>query len=1051
MSAAHGGRLESRVTVHARGPMVRLRGVCGRRALAGAAMVLALIAALQAPVAAQGSGAYPDVASGAYYSVPVSTLARDGVFVGTECDEGFCPGAPIDRKTMAVWVVRVLDGRDPSPVSASRFDDVDAGSFHAAFIERMAELKVTGGCGDGSVFCPDRNVTRAQMAVFISRAFDLPDGPDPSFSDVPDDAWYAAEVARLARSKITTGCGDGTMFCPGRDTNRGQMATFLWRAKNPDWQAASSPGTESNELSRWVKSGIVDRYGAEAPWLQEVWDYTDRPSFRYIPERHPTSGALASFAWRIVTGSGYVFPAIQGDAIYADKAVIGNPSHNSTLIQELAHAYTIDGSNAARNPEAVAAGWLYFDSIAGSHCDPLELYAETAEALEPFGMRDQRQIWWWECPNLPSIPTDEAVEVVSQAFSGRLPDWFNDRFQGQGGRWDYEAIWREVRYSSPDVRKIVVPMLRRSFGGYCSEVAVQQTLFASQRRPHLTQPWRDGGCEEAPTSQHPEFSTEVNELSLWVKSAVIDKYGNRWPWLKEAWDYTNRSNFKYLPAGETGGWRYPYEYIWAWREPEETGDVFRLLASDGLSVNKNTIKNNFLHEPTYELARMYIHNYDLARNPEAVVAGWLYFTSIAGYDCDPTSLYIDTAISLEPDFVDKEYWWEWEWATCNHLPQQPTTEASQVARQVFSGQVPDWFHANFKDANGQWDYQKIWTIAINYETGVVAAGAGVLLPMLRHSFGGYCSEQDVANLLHLHSEGALIQVRTAQPWRDGGCELTLEPASHDSDQSSTNAEFITEENDLSRWIKRAIIDEHSSEASWLQDVWNYTNRSDFKYVVAQPIENSIMRRIHTVGSAISGITTIGEDIFPQYRSHAIYVSEYVIDDPRGLLYPIAELARVYIADAGETASSPEAIAAGFLYFDSIRRSERPANCHPLLLYTDTATFIEPFSRNLASRHWQRCPHLPSEPTAEARKVVSQAFAGRTPDWFHANFEKANGQWDHRKIWTAIKESPLAVQMLVVPILRHSYGGYCSEEAVRDTLFVANPRSPLTQPWRDGGC
>ena len=66
--------------------------------------------------------------------------------------------------------------------------------------------------------------------MFLSRAFELPEGPDPGFVDVPADAWYAADVARLAASKITVGCGDRSGFCPGRDTTRAQMATFLHRA-----------------------------------------------------------------------------------------------------------------------------------------------------------------------------------------------------------------------------------------------------------------------------------------------------------------------------------------------------------------------------------------------------------------------------------------------------------------------------------------------------------------------------------------------------------------------------------------------------------------------------------------------------------------------------------------------------------------------------------------------------------------------------------------------------------------------------------------------------
>ena len=172
-----------------------------------------------------------------YYADPVAQLSEQGVLAGTLCDDGFCPHEALDRKTMAVWVVRLLDGADPAAVSESRFADIDASSFHAPFVERMAEIGVTGGCGDGSRFCPDRTVSRAQMAVFLSRAYDLPEAADPGFSDVASDAWYAGDVARLAASGITQGCGDGSRFCPDRAVSRAQMAVLLWRAVNQVVQA----------------------------------------------------------------------------------------------------------------------------------------------------------------------------------------------------------------------------------------------------------------------------------------------------------------------------------------------------------------------------------------------------------------------------------------------------------------------------------------------------------------------------------------------------------------------------------------------------------------------------------------------------------------------------------------------------------------------------------------------------------------------------------------------------------------------------------------------
>ena len=196
-----------------------------------AVTVSAAVAAVSPGPAFAQSGGFGDVADDRYFSVPVTVLAEQGVFAGTECAAGFCPDDPLDRKTMAVWIVRMLDGQDPEAVTTTRFDDVAADSFYAPFIERMAELEVTTGCGDRTMFCPDDNVSRAQTATFLSRAYKLPEGPDPGFSDVPGDTWYTAHVARLAASGITTGCGDRTMFCPNDDVSRAQMATFLYRAR----------------------------------------------------------------------------------------------------------------------------------------------------------------------------------------------------------------------------------------------------------------------------------------------------------------------------------------------------------------------------------------------------------------------------------------------------------------------------------------------------------------------------------------------------------------------------------------------------------------------------------------------------------------------------------------------------------------------------------------------------------------------------------------------------------------------------------------------------
>ena len=216
------------------------------------------------PTAAQ-EGTFADVAVDGLYAAPVAALAEAGVFDSTECGPNrFCPSESLDRETMAAWTVRVLDGEDPPAVSATRFSDVDPASFYAPFVERMAELGVTTGCGDGTRFCPDDSVTRAQMAVFLARAFGLEPGPVPGFSDVPADAWYLDQLTALAASGITRGCDDGTRFCPGRDTTRAQMATFLWRA------GLREAGVLAPDVGLHGVKHVVYERGAQRVWLIEA-------------------------------------------------------------------------------------------------------------------------------------------------------------------------------------------------------------------------------------------------------------------------------------------------------------------------------------------------------------------------------------------------------------------------------------------------------------------------------------------------------------------------------------------------------------------------------------------------------------------------------------------------------------------------------------------------------------------------------------------------------------------------------------------------------------
>ena len=157
------------------------------------------------------------------------------MFAGTGCADSdeLCPQDPLMRWEMAVWLVRVLDWSDPRAVASSRFDDVSGDDWWTAHVERLADLGIVQGCEtDPLRFCPNEPVSRGQTAALLVRAFDLPAADTAGFIDVPPSHALASDIDRLAAARITAGCTAGSArFCPQRNVTRGEMATFLARVR----------------------------------------------------------------------------------------------------------------------------------------------------------------------------------------------------------------------------------------------------------------------------------------------------------------------------------------------------------------------------------------------------------------------------------------------------------------------------------------------------------------------------------------------------------------------------------------------------------------------------------------------------------------------------------------------------------------------------------------------------------------------------------------------------------------------------------------------------
>lgn len=143
----------------------------------------------------------------------------------------YCPGGVVTRGTMAVFLLIAKEGAgySPPPCTTPTFSDLPCSNPFAAWVEELVRRGVTAGCG-GDTYCPNNPVTRNQMAVFLIKTLEGPAYVPPActqaFNDVPCPSPFAPWVNQMVNRGLTAGCGGGN-FCPNTEVTRDQMAVFL--------------------------------------------------------------------------------------------------------------------------------------------------------------------------------------------------------------------------------------------------------------------------------------------------------------------------------------------------------------------------------------------------------------------------------------------------------------------------------------------------------------------------------------------------------------------------------------------------------------------------------------------------------------------------------------------------------------------------------------------------------------------------------------------------------------------------------------------------------
>ena len=174
------------------------------------------------------------------------------------------------------------------------------------------------------------------------------------------------------------------------------------------------------------------------------------------------------------------------------------------------------------------------------------------------------------------------------------------------------------------------------------------------------------------------FLTDYNEFSWYIKTQVVDRYGDDQPWLRAAWNVTNRSTFDYKYSS------YYMTAVYYGGAAPQGGRVHTVASA--MTTRPGKFHSVYHHNLAHELAHVYTLSNRVSETPTALAAAHLYFSELTQGDakCGSDELLAETAEHLQFYLNSNGYW-----GTCPHLPHVATSEAITVVREAFRGQMPE--------------------------------------------------------------------------------------------------------------------------------------------------------------------------------------------------------------------------------------------------------------------------------------------------------------------------------------------------------------------------
>jgi len=278
--------------------------------------------------------------NGSVHESSIEALVAEGITAGCNppLATHYCPDDAVSRGQMAAFLRRATT----LPIALEDYFVDDTGSIFEADINAIRLDGITLGCNPpiNDAYCPDRSISRAELATMLVRAFDYTPSTDDPFAD-DDGSIHEGAINAIAAAGVTFGCNppSNDLFCPNQAVSREQMASFLVRALDLDPivppPQLPEPGAESCIVAADAPTGTLGIVTGETEIVGPgtVWDVR----FEIEVDLGVDGPCFAAEALRILNdprGWGadgdHTFRQVDGDS-YDIRLILASPDKTDAL------------------------------------------------------------------------------------------------------------------------------------------------------------------------------------------------------------------------------------------------------------------------------------------------------------------------------------------------------------------------------------------------------------------------------------------------------------------------------------------------------------------------------------------------------------------------------------------------------------------------------------------------------------------------------------------------------------------------------------------------